>query len=259
MNKIAGLLCLLIGLIVINACKKIPTVSPGEDVSAEELDISKVDIDFDYLTTSSKIKFSNDEKNLSANASIRIKKDSIIWISVSPGFGVEAARGKATKDSLIIINRLDREYLAYDFKKLSEEFNFDITYDLLQAALLGNMPIDLRQEDKVRKESAYFVVMQETGNVTISNYINPQIMKVEKVDMREKNKVSGRDNTLYLQYDDFKVLDDQVIPFINLVSLNYRNGKDPQYTEINIEHKKASFSQEALKFPFNIPDKYEQK
>ena len=258
MNKIAWLLCLLIGLIVISACKKIPTVSPGEDVSAE-LDVNEIDIDFEYLTASSKIKFSNDEKNLSANASIRIKKDSIIWISVSPGFGVEAARGKATKDSLIIINRLNREYLAYDFKKLSEEFNFDITYELLQAALLGNMPIDLRQEDKVRKENAYFIIKQEYGNVTINNYINARIMKLEKVDMREKNKASSRDNTLYLQYDDFKVLDDHVIPFINLISLNYLSGKTAQSTEINIEHKKASFPQEALKFPFNIPDKYEQK
>lgn len=258
MNKITWLLCLLISLIVISACKKIPTVSPDEVVSTE-LDVNELDIDFEYLTASSRIKFSNDEKNLNANASIRIKKDSIIWISVSPGFGVEAARGKATKDSLIIINRLNREYLAYDFKKLSEEFNFDITYDLLQAALLGNMPIDLRQEDKIRKENAYFIIKQETGNVTVSNYINARIMKLEKVDMREKNKASSRDNTLYLQYDDFKVLDDHVIPFINLISLNYRRGRNAQNTEINIEHKKASFPQEALKFPFNIPDKYEQK
>lgn len=258
MNKIISLFCLLIGLFVISSCKKIPTVSPGEDVSAE-LDINEIDLDFEYLTTSSKIKFSNDEKNLSANASIRIKKDSIIWISVSPGFGVEAARGKATQDSLIIVNRLNREYLAYDFKKLSEKFNFDITYELLQAALLGNMPIDLRQGDQVRKENAYFIVKQESGDVIINNYINARIMKVEKVDMREKNKSSGRDNTLYLQYDEFKVLEDHVIPFINLVSLNYRSGKKSQYTEINIEHKRASFTQETLTFPFNIPEKYVQK
>lgn len=258
MNKTTWVLCLLINLTIISACKKIPTASP-DLVTSTELDLDKIDLDFDYLTTSSKIKFSNDEKNISANASIRIKKDSIIWISLSPGFGVEAARGKATQDSLIIINRLDNEYLAFDFKKLSEKFNFDITYDLLQAALLGNMPIDISQEDKVQKESAFFVIKQESGDVSINNYVNPGIMKVAKVEMREKNKNAGRDNTLFLQYDDFKDLDNQIIPFINLVSLNYRNGRNSQHTEINIEHKRASFSQEVLKFPFNIPDKYEQR
>jgi hypothetical protein len=258
MNKTIWLVTLFLSLVAITACKKLPTVTPGEDVSAE-LDISAVDIDFEYMTASSKIRFSNGQKDLSANASIRIKKDSIIWISVSPGFGVEAARGQATQDSLIIINRLDREYMAYDFKKLSEEFNFDITFDLLQAALLGNLPVDIDQEDKVRKENAYFVISQKSGDVTIENFINARIMKVEKVNMREKTKSSGRDNTLYLQYEDFKVLEDRVLPFINLISLNYRKGQNSQNTEINIEHKKADFPQESLKFPFNIPDKYEQK
>jgi len=258
MNRQIGLLSLFFSLIIISACKKIPTATPVGDVDAA-LDISKLEMDFDYLTTSSKIRFSNDDKNLSANASIRIKKDSIIWISVSPGFGVEAARGMATKDSLIIINRLNKEYMAYDFKKLSEEFNFDITYDLLQSALLGNMPLGLSREDKIKKDDAFYVIKQEAGNITVNNYINARLMKVEKVNMREKNKASGRDNTLNLQYGDFKTLEAHVLPFINLVALNYKKGSNVQNTEINIEHKKATFSREDLNFPFNIPEKYEQK
>ncbi len=258
MNKITWLLTFFSFIFFISACKKPPTAQPSEEVSAE-LDLKAVDINFEYMTASSKIRFSNGKKDLSANASIRIKKDSIIWISLSPGFGVEAARGIATQDSLIIMNRLDNEYMAYDFKKLSEEFNFDITFDLLQAALLGNLPVDVDQEDRVRKENNFFIIRQESGDVTIENFINARLMKVEKVNMREKVKSTGRDNTLYLQYGDFKVLEDRVLPFINLISLNYRKGRNPQNTEINIEHKKADFPQEALNFPFNIPDKYEQK
>ena len=258
MNKTTWLLTIFSFLFLISACKKLPTAQPGTEISTE-LDLKTVNIDFEYMTASSKIRFNNDKKDISANASIRIKKDSIIWISISPGFGIEAARGIATQDSLIIINRLDREYMAYDFKKLSEQFNFDITFDLLQAALLGNLPVAVDQEDKVKKENAYFIIRQESGEVAIENFINARIMKLEKVSMREKTKSTGRDNTLYLQYDEFKVLEDKVLPFVNLISLNYRKDRTSQHTEINVEHKKAEFPTEALKFPFNIPDKYDQK
>ena len=214
--------------------------------------------DFNYFTSSSKIKFSNNSQSISATANIRIKKDSIIWISLTPGLGIEAARGIITQDSLKFINRLNQEYATYDFKELSKKFNFDINYHLLQSVLLGDMPRPLEPSDQVKKQDPYFIVAQKDGKARINNFIDARLMKVERVDVTESNR-NRRDNTLNLQYQDFQKLSDQLFPFKNIISLQYQDRGQRQKTQINIQHKKANLVDETLQFPFSIPSKYERQ
>lgn len=255
-----GLFIILVFLF--SACsKKVVGVKSSPDLKEFKVD----NVDFTYLTTSSKIKFSNGDKNLNATANIRMKKDSIIWISVTPGFGIEAARGLITRDSLVFINRLNREYAAYNFKDLSREFNFDINFDLVQAVLLGNMLVAIDPGDKVKKEASFFVVRQEEGPLSIENFIDAQTQKLRRVAIVEKEKqdnfgLKAKNNTLNLSYSDFQKLEEKILPFKNTVSLDYyhHNGQKKR-TQIDIQHKKASFADEALRFPFSIPKKYERK
>ena len=133
--------------IFFSACSK-KSLSFKDVEMAEEFAVN--DLEFEYLTTNSKIRFSDNDKSLSATANIRLKKDSIIWVSITPGFGIEAARGIITKDSLIFVNRMNKEYSAYDFEQLSREFNFNINFDLLQSVLLGDMPVEPDDQDQVK-------------------------------------------------------------------------------------------------------------
>jgi hypothetical protein len=261
MNKYS-LLFLFFALLLISSCSR-KTLSFKDAEVAESFDLRPVD--FNYLATSSKIKYSDQDKNLNANASIRLKKDSIIWVSITPGFGIEAARGIITRDSLIFLNRLDKEYSAYDFKELSERFNFNINFDLLQAILLGNMPVSPAEDDPIKKEANFFVVQQEQDDISIRNYVGVRSLKLERVSILDRSPQDGfgrdkpRNNTLILSYDDFQMLEEQVFPFENRVSLAYQRNGQKKKTEINIEHKKASITDEALRFPFSVPDKYERK
>lgn len=246
-------------LIIFTACSK-KTLSFKDAAEAENFAVDNVD--FEYMSTSSKIRFSNDDKNLSATANIRLKKDSIIWVSVTPGFGIEAARGIITRDSVIFINRMNKEYSAFDFKELSEEFNFKIDYNLLQSIILGNMPVPPDDDDLVKKESDYFVVKQQNGAVTISNFVDARSLKLERISMLDKGKeeVMGktrtRNNELVLTYSDFQQLESQVFPFENFATLDYQRNGEKRRTEIDIQHKKANISDEALRFPFSVPEKY---
>lgn len=253
---------LLISLFFLfSACsRKVTTTKSSPDLK----EFKVKNIDFEYLTTSSKIKFSDEDKNFSANANIRIKKDSIIWISVTPGFGIEVARGLITRDSLVFIDRFNKEYTAYDFKELSKKFNFDINFDLVQAMLLGNMFKEVELADKVKKEPRYFVVRQEEGPLFIENFVGLQTSKLERVAIVEKESTDdfgtkAKNNTLNLSYSDFQALEEKVLPFNSLVSLDYHRHGQKKRTEVNIQHKKVSFENEALRFPFSIPEKYARK
>ena len=247
------------GLFGLASCGR-KTVSTSGIPVADELAIQ--DIDFSYFTSSSKIRYRNDGDNVSATANIRVKKDSVIWISVTPGFGIEAARGLITRDSVSFINRLDKEYSTYSFKELSNKFNFDLNFDLLQAVLLGDMPRPLTADDQVKKQTNHFLVRQQEGSLTIDNFVDARLMKVNRVavvdETKRDNQRRGK-NTLNLEYEDFKRINDQLLPFKNAVSLDYRSQGKKRRTQIDIQHKKADIVDEVLRFPFSIPDSYARK
>lgn len=244
-------------LVVFSACSK-KTIGTSSDATVKDFEIDHVD--FDYLTTSSKIKFDNGDKSFGATANIRVKKDSIIWVSITPGFGIEVARALITRDSVKYMNRLDKAYDQYSFQELSRMLNFDMSFDLLQSVLLGNIPLGVRPEDRISRKGNFFIVTQEDENLMIENFVGAQSGKLERVAIVEQGKESGKkqQNTLNLSYADFQDIDAQRIPFKSDVSLNYQRSGEKKRTEVNIQHKKASFGDEALRFPFSIPDKYEQ-
>ena len=258
MNKESWLVYSIIFLLL-TACSK-KNVGTLGGPAADELAIE--DIEFDYFTSSSKIRYNSEDQNVSATANIRIQKDSVIWISITPGFGIEAARGLITRDSIKFINRLEKEYSFFSFQELSDKFNFDINYDLLQAVLVGDMPQELTPDDQIRKQADHFLVRQQDEAVTIDNFINARIMKVDRVTVTDENnrEAGGRGkNMLNLQYEDFEQLENQWLPFKNVVSLDYRSKGQKRRTQVDIQHKKANIVQEALRFPFSIPDKYARK
>ena len=165
------MLLLLGTLLFTAACKKdtLPTVS--------ESDISNLNIrplDFKYLSTRSKVNFDDGKQRIAANANIRIRKDSLIWFSITPGFGIEAARGLVTRDSIFLINKLQREYHAYSFAELSRRMNVVVDYDILEAALLGDPIVPITTYSQVRRTQDETIVLQKQQKIDIINYFSNQ-------------------------------------------------------------------------------------
>ena len=82
--------------------------------------------EFNFKTISSKAAVSvidNANKKTSFKVHLRIRKDSIIWMSISK-LGIEAARVIITTDSLKLIDRLKKEYFLGDFKYINNSFEF---------------------------------------------------------------------------------------------------------------------------------------
>ncbi len=225
-------------------------------VSNEAVELHIHEFDFDLLTAKAKFIFDNGNNDLKATANIRIKKDSAIWMSISLSLGIEVARALITKDSLTIIDRIHKQYVAITYDKISDKYNFTIDYDLIQAVLLGNLSNPILANDKVTKEPSHFLVLQDRGNVKMQNYIGFQTLKLERVQWLD----IPTQNTLIINYTNFRLIDDLVFPYENQIILNYMDTEDtPANTQINIDYNKAEISRKRLKFPFNIPAKYERQ
>jgi hypothetical protein len=72
---------------------------------------------------------------------IRMKKDSIIWLSVT-GVGLEVARGIITPDSIVFMDKIHKDYFVFNYEQLSKQYNFDLNFALLQSVIIGNLPFE---------------------------------------------------------------------------------------------------------------------
>ena len=112
MNNRIGFFVLI--LVLFNSCftfkraiKKNKVLVDTANTQAVRDSMKKNDFDFIYFSAKAKFTLVDDKGSRTANANIRIKHDSAIWISVS-ALGIEGLRILATHDSVKIIDRLNK-------------------------------------------------------------------------------------------------------------------------------------------------------
>ncbi len=214
------------------------------------------EIDFDYLTAKSKISFKSPEQSIdNASVNIRVRKDSMIWVSISK-LGIEAVRSLISRDSIVILDKIHREYSVYDYPTLSKQFNFAMNFDLLQALIVGNLPLPKRPAQKVKNERDYLLLRQSEGKVLVENYIGED-RKLKKLMVTEQ----PTKNTLRLDYEDFSSLNNFLFPYTSLVTLDYQSKTDGRFyqTLLRIKHNKVELVDKNPGFPFTIPASYERR
>lgn len=236
-------------LFTLSGCKKTPAKS--SDIS-KQLKVEQ--IDFDYFTSKAKLNFQTPQQAAKVSLNIRMKKDSIIWMSVRK-LGFEGLRVLITKDSAFIANRLDRTYFACDMASLSKKVNFEMNLNIIQAMILGNiLPIEAQYAAPQKKKDR-FMVSQEANLFMITNYISRINNKLVEVEATKK----GTQDKLHISYDDFKTVGKYLFAFKAKSSIDFIFKEEQQHNDFEIEHSKVLFSNEKLTFPFSISSKYTKK
>jgi hypothetical protein len=239
------------------SCKRPPVAStppPPPKPAPERVNVNNVE--FAYFKSKSKVTYTDASSSQSATVDIRVKRDSIIWLSINK-VGIEGARTLITRDSIFILDRLNNELLVYDFPTLSKRFNFPISFDFLQAAMVGNVTVQEGPEYDVTvvKEPNYYILRQNQDSVTMDNYVDNSDQKLKRVSVVEKST----NNSLNVQYENFTPIENFLFPMKGSLNLNYQSAGVNYHTAIQVEHQKAEISDKELKFPFAVPAKYERK
>ena len=79
------------------------------------------------------------ENTLSFNINMRVKSDSIIWISITPLLGIEVARVMVTPDSVKFIDRINKKYSVTDLEFFNRLFDINVDFDIIQGIITGNL------------------------------------------------------------------------------------------------------------------------
>ncbi len=252
MNSRHNSLLLLMLIFILSACGHRFTSINWNLLDRNKLEVQE--IDFDYFSGKAKVNYKDDKLDIKARANIRIRKDSVIWISFS-AIGIQGARCLINKDSITIMNMVKKEYYVFNYDSLSKQFNFNVDYDAIQAVTLGNLIKKKDRTDQVEDTEDYFILEQKSGGVSINNFVNHKTMKIERVEMLEPNSK----NTAVIRYYDFQMVENHGFPYSAIISLFYKVNAGTLNTVIEFEYSKAEIEDRELKFPFNIPKKYDRK
>ncbi len=211
--------------------------------------------DFNYLKAKAKIGYLEDNERQNAKANFRIKKDSLIWVQLTGAGGIEGGRCLITKDSLVYVDRINKVYHYFDYAELSKKYKFEISYDILQAIILGEIPYKKVKRSRTSRQDDYFLIKQKDDINTIENYIGRKTQKLEKLEIEQ---IATR-NSLNITYSNFNLVNEMLFSFDGKTTLKYNTGNKTLFTEFSVNFTKVEIPDKPLKFSFTIPQKYEKK
>jgi hypothetical protein len=89
------------------------------------------------VNAQAKVFMEGNGQSIGATANIIWIRDSVMWMNVKK-FGLEAARVLVTKDSVFVLNRLEKTYSAKGLESLQRQYSLPAGFDLVQSLLLAS-------------------------------------------------------------------------------------------------------------------------
>ena len=215
--------------------------------------LSKNYIDFSTFSARVKVNYEGaDGSSNTGTAYIHIKKDSMIWVSINAGLGIEAFRMLITPDSVKILERFKKVARLRSVSYLKQEIHLPLNFTILQDLLIGN-PVFLDTSNiSFYKKDRTNLSLMSIGQL-FKNYItlnaNDNTMIHSKLD--DTNPMSAR--TCDLTYGDYDQRGNIKFSTSRRISVAEKSKLD-----IEMDFKQYSFN-EVLSFSFSIPKNYKRK
>lgn len=239
-----------------------PIKEQGADFLMNKL--NEHELKFQRLSAKFNVIYKVDNKKTSVSGNLRIYRDSIIWISITPALGIEAVRFMLTPDSMKYINRINNTYFLRDFGYINQLLNKTLDYDMAQAFLIGNdfslfdsnsfkASVESQEYKLItvnrRKLRRYVRRSEDDISIPIQSiWLEPVNFKISKVLLKEAERDSRK---FEAQYAEFTEVDGKLIP----TSLQFKVETDKQKIRIEISYSKIQLDQEQT-YPFRIPETY---
>lgn len=142
------------------------------------------------------VSLKTEKQSNSFKATMRMKRDSFIWISLTAPLGIEVARVLLTPDSVKFINSHDREYFLSDYTYFEERFDVGLNFDCIQKLLTNqffNFELCTSPEGKMKRYK-----FDKTGNNYLLYTLEERALG-RKVKKLYKKKQKHKEYSLILQ------------------------------------------------------------
>lgn len=207
--------------------------------------------EFTTLKASLKVILRSTEKEENATVNIRLLKGQKIWVSVTK-LGYTGAKILITPNKVQYYHKLEKTYFDGDFSLISNWLGADLSFQQLQAVLLGEtmFPLEPTRYNSEVLENGY-LLSPEKQNELFEHYvtINPSNFKIKSQEIAQPKLF----RILNIEYDSYQNVSNQLLPLIIRMAMVENTSE----TQIEVNYRNVSLNQD-LRYPFRIPNNYKE-
>jgi len=266
------LLLPLIFLPALSSCKHKKKIQKTEDVVVSDTLTGKCKLDFKnskalakyvkenefsfkWVMAKANVETNIDGKEESFDIRVRIRKDSVMLITIQALSLVDVAKVWISKDSVKLVDYIHKTYFRGDFNYINDLLNADLDYNVLQAVLFGNSA-EFHDDEKTLRA----VTDRENCHYLLSTERKKHLRRIQHGESELKKALQ----TLTLNPDNFKITKNEFIdPSTNRTfTANYKNftQKDSVYAPYHVDidivaQKKATIKIDYVRIEKNTPQK----
>jgi len=249
--------CIILSLVIFASCggNKTPI---GTNLASSTITIKEIikihkaaSPGFKTLAARANLLFEDEKTTQHITVSLRMEKDKIIWIKASM-LGITLAKAMITPDRVRYYEKLSGTYFDGDFALISHWLGADLDFKKAQDILLGQSIFQLNTSDykSIVAQNKYKVQPRlQPQNFIHSLLLNPDNFKVAFANLSQPDQ--GRMFTV--SYADHQKIDGAFYPSAFTINSSENDSK----TRIELNYKKIDVNVD-IKFPFNIPDGYDE-
>ncbi|MCH7409233.1 DUF4292 domain-containing protein [Belliella sp. DSM 111904] len=236
----------MLSIIFLSSCAKKPNLYTSDEVMQE---FTPGYFDFNYLSARARIVIEEPNgKTTRGTMSMRAKKDSVIWFSITPGLGIEALRGIVTEDNIRIKDRINGQDINMSYTEFEDRFGLKLSLNLFQNLIYANIPEEFSYRDRLIRIGKAFELTQVRDGVRYHSKVSTTIGKVEELTSNTLND-SG---ALLASFPVFEEVNGQPFPSKSLLKISFNVDGEMQNSLIHIEMSRIETTDEPLGFPFQF-------
>ncbi|WP_212000158.1 DUF4292 domain-containing protein [Chitinophaga sp. HK235] len=210
-------------------------------------------INFNTFSGRMKLAFENESKSHNnLTATIRMKKDSIIWVSVAAPIIDEVMRAVITPDSLKLYNRMDKQVFLRKMSDAEDLLNIPFDFKTLQDLLIGN-PVYLTDSVfGLVKTPAVISFSCENPKFTSLFNVFADDYGLQQSKVMDKDSLNPNRRSCELTYGDYANVAGRKFPTVRRIFV-----EEKSVTKIALDFTRYDFDV-PLSFPFNTPASYKR-
>ncbi|MDH6534776.1 hypothetical protein M2101_001452 [Parabacteroides sp. PM5-20] len=220
----AGLFFLLL-MVGCKSSQKVATVERGETKAHADFFDSMQEQAFRFHTLSARmqIELTMQGKEMSSRVDLKMVKDSAFHLSIQPLLNIELFRIELNRDSIRIIDRMNKRYVAESYANLKGQIPVTFNFYNLQSLFINH--IFLPGEQQIDPSRYNRFRLNQEGRMAEANVKDPMgLLYTFKVDGEEKllsTHITNASETYAVQWDysNFRINEGQPFPMLMHVGL----------------------------------------
>ncbi|MBC7722179.1 MAG: DUF4292 domain-containing protein [Pedobacter sp.] len=210
----------------------------------------KKKIDFTVFNAKIKIDYEGQETSQHATAYLSMKKDSVILVKVVGPLGIVALQVQISKDSVIVMNKIDKNVRLRSISYLQETTQIPFDFSTLQDVIIGN-PVFLSNNIVSYKSTNQQLLVFMVGKmfkhlITLDNTdFKPTHSKLDDLDPLQNR-------TCDITFSNYETKGDIQFATYRSISVSQKSKLD-----IYLDFKDYKFN-EPLNYAFTVPKSYKR-